>query len=212
MAEGVQHICRRCHFPTDHLDHQQICQLAIHVSALRALRAYPVTTHFVHLFHQAAEILYLSRKGETRMLQTFHETVSYSYDYLIAARIRSPLTDSQINNIRVVLVTKEQITSFPKCCICLEEYTIFESVKQLPCFHFYHKHCIVQWLRESGRCPICMNYINPDSKCEDIIDEQSAELAMLVRDDILEIWVELLHLTNLEHQRRMGGNRQPNDP
>jgi hypothetical protein len=42
------------------------------------------------------------------------------------------------------------------CSICLEGFSATETVKKIPCNHFYHEHCINEWLH-SGKdtCPMC---------------------------------------------------------
>jgi hypothetical protein len=42
------------------------------------------------------------------------------------------------------------------CPICLEDYIYTQRIKILPCLHYYHKHCIREWLCERGNsCPMC---------------------------------------------------------
>ncbi|KAL4343179.1 E3 ubiquitin-protein ligase At4g11680 [Arachis hypogaea] len=42
-----------------------------------------------------------------------------------------------------------------ECCICLNKYKDKEEVRQLPCFHLFHKKCVDQWLRIISCCPLC---------------------------------------------------------
>lgn len=43
-----------------------------------------------------------------------------------------------------------------KCMVCLNEYEDKESVRTMPCMHYFHKDCIDKWLLSRGRqCPIC---------------------------------------------------------
>lgn len=42
-----------------------------------------------------------------------------------------------------------------QCGICLEPFCQGEEKRTLPCWHGYHKHCVDQWLRQNGSCPIC---------------------------------------------------------
>jgi len=41
------------------------------------------------------------------------------------------------------------------CCICFDDYKDKETVRTLPCLHFFHKECIDRWLFKSQTCPIC---------------------------------------------------------
>lgn len=41
------------------------------------------------------------------------------------------------------------------CSICLEKYKITDIIKELPCQHFFHKKCLLQWLNKSDFCPLC---------------------------------------------------------
>ncbi len=44
------------------------------------------------------------------------------------------------------------------CAICLTDLES-ERVIKLPCEHFFHKECLVNWLRRSTVCPMCRNDI-----------------------------------------------------
>lgn len=41
------------------------------------------------------------------------------------------------------------------CEICLENYTIGEQCKRLPCLHIFHSACINSWLCQASTCPQC---------------------------------------------------------
>uniref|UniRef100_A0A5B7APM5 RING-type E3 ubiquitin transferase n=1 Tax=Davidia involucrata TaxID=16924 RepID=A0A5B7APM5_DAVIN len=42
-----------------------------------------------------------------------------------------------------------------KCSICQEEYEADDETGKLDCGHFYHTHCIKQWLVQKNTCPVC---------------------------------------------------------
>jgi len=46
-----------------------------------------------------------------------------------------------------------------KCTICLDDFDHRESVKQLPCGHPFHSHCIDTWLYRKRTCPLCLQHI-----------------------------------------------------
>ncbi|NXO73656.1 RNF6 ligase, partial [Phainopepla nitens] len=41
------------------------------------------------------------------------------------------------------------------CSVCINEYAAGNKLRQLPCTHEFHIHCIDRWLSENSTCPIC---------------------------------------------------------
>ncbi|NWH74922.1 RNF6 ligase, partial [Piaya cayana] len=41
------------------------------------------------------------------------------------------------------------------CSVCINEYVTGNKLRQLPCMHEFHIHCIDRWLSENSTCPIC---------------------------------------------------------
>ncbi|NXY88212.1 RNF6 ligase, partial [Alcedo cyanopectus] len=41
------------------------------------------------------------------------------------------------------------------CTVCINEYVRGNKLRQLPCMHEFHIHCIDRWLSENSTCPIC---------------------------------------------------------
>lgn len=42
-----------------------------------------------------------------------------------------------------------------KCFVCKKDYEIDDIVVSTPCYHIYHKECIVSVLKETQACPMC---------------------------------------------------------
>lgn len=70
-----------------------------------------------------------------------------------------PVSMAAMDRLPEDMLTRESIARLPadarQCCICLEDFAAGEVVTRLPCLHMYHSACIVDWLQESGWCPIC---------------------------------------------------------
>ncbi|KAK7366537.1 hypothetical protein VNO80_08530 [Phaseolus coccineus] len=50
------------------------------------------------------------------------------------------------------------------CPICLSEYEPKETLRTIPaCNHYFHAHCIDEWLKMNATCPLCRNSPDPSS-------------------------------------------------
>uniref|UniRef100_A0A671PQD5 Si:ch211-81a5.1 n=1 Tax=Sinocyclocheilus anshuiensis TaxID=1608454 RepID=A0A671PQD5_9TELE len=52
-----------------------------------------------------------------------------------------------ISSLPTVSISSEQAACRLECPVCREEYSEGESVRQLPCLHYFHSNCIVPWLQ-----------------------------------------------------------------
>ncbi|KAJ8000357.1 hypothetical protein DPEC_G00203980 [Dallia pectoralis] len=66
-----------------------------------------------------------------------------------------PAEKEMIWSLPMVRVSQEQTDSRLECPVCREEYRVGESVKKLPCIHYFHSDCIVPWLELHDTCPVC---------------------------------------------------------
>lgn len=46
------------------------------------------------------------------------------------------------------------------CSVCLEQVTVGDLLRSLPCLHQFHVNCIDPWLRQQGTCPICKHQVS----------------------------------------------------
>ncbi|KAG0208759.1 hypothetical protein BGX28_000380 [Mortierella sp. GBA30] len=52
---------------------------------------------------------------------------------------------------------KRKKKRYDACSICLEEFKVGDKLRELPCKHFFHSHCIDRWFTdEHSTCPLCM--------------------------------------------------------
>ncbi|XP_012505352.1 PREDICTED: E3 ubiquitin-protein ligase RNF6 [Propithecus coquereli] len=71
-------------------------------------------------------------------------------------RIRG-LTKEQIDNLSTRNYEHNSIDSElgKICSVCISDYVAGNKLRQLPCTHEFHIHCIDRWLSENCTCPIC---------------------------------------------------------
>jgi len=66
-------------------------------------------------------------------------------------------SESQINNLPQSVVQSNSIEE--PCAVCLDNPSVGDTIRHLPCFHKFHKECIDEWLRRKKLCPICKSGI-----------------------------------------------------
>ncbi|KTF95449.1 hypothetical protein cypCar_00018436 [Cyprinus carpio] len=66
-----------------------------------------------------------------------------------------PAEKKMISSLPTVSISSEQAACRLECPVCREEYSEGESVRQLPCLHYFHSNCIVPWLQLHDTCPVC---------------------------------------------------------
>ncbi|KAI5279513.1 E3 ubiquitin-protein ligase RNF6 [Manis pentadactyla] len=71
-------------------------------------------------------------------------------------RVRG-LTKEQIDNLSTRNYEDSNIDSEigKICSVCISDYVTGNKLRQLPCMHEFHIHCIDRWLSENCTCPIC---------------------------------------------------------
>ncbi|KAG9070278.1 hypothetical protein KI688_009615 [Linnemannia hyalina] len=51
---------------------------------------------------------------------------------------------------------KQRKRRYDPCAICIEEYEVGDKLRELPCKHFFHSHCIDPYFKDyHGICPVC---------------------------------------------------------
>ncbi|CAG5886360.1 E3 ubiquitin-protein ligase RNF115 [Menidia menidia] len=71
-----------------------------------------------------------------------------------------PAQKEVISSLPNVSISQEQTDCRLECPICREEFSLGESVRKLPCLHYYHSECIVPWLELHDTCPVCRKSLN----------------------------------------------------
>lgn len=67
-----------------------------------------------------------------------------------------PMPDEQVENLPTVKISDEQVKNTNlQCTVCMDDFQVGDSARQLPCEHFFHQDCILPWLKVHASCPIC---------------------------------------------------------
>ena len=72
----------------------------------------------------------------------------------IKKKLLEKLPESKIDDI------DKLIDENKRCTICLEDFIKNDIVIYLPCFHIFHKLCIIEWINKHANCPLCKLNIN----------------------------------------------------
>ncbi|KAJ8270073.1 hypothetical protein GJAV_G00110030 [Gymnothorax javanicus] len=78
-----------------------------------------------------------------------------------------PADEDQIKSLPTVQITEEHVGSSLECPVCKEDYSMGESVRQLPCNHLFHNDCIVPWLEQHDTCPVCRKSLSGQNTATD---------------------------------------------
>ncbi|XP_016146693.1 E3 ubiquitin-protein ligase RNF115 [Sinocyclocheilus grahami] len=75
-----------------------------------------------------------------------------------------PAGKEMISSLPIVSISSEQAACRLECPVCREEYSEGESVRQLPCLHYFHSNCIVPWLQLHDTCPVCRKSLDGEDR------------------------------------------------
>ncbi|XP_059651246.1 putative RING-H2 finger protein ATL21A [Cornus florida] len=82
-----------------------------------------------------------------------------------STNLSTGLDESTIESYTKVVLGESRRLPWPNdntCPICLSDYSPKETVRCIPeCKHCFHAHCIDEWLRMTGTCPVCRNSPSP---------------------------------------------------
>lgn len=79
-------------------------------------------------------------------------------------RLPPPAARAITQNLPTVVITPEQADKGLKCPVCLLEFEEQETVRKMPCEHFFHGGCILPWLGKTNSCPLCRLELPTDNQ------------------------------------------------
>ncbi|KAI9343562.1 hypothetical protein BDR26DRAFT_858332 [Obelidium mucronatum] len=86
-----------------------------------------------------------------------YPTRTLSYGDPLLSQILSPSNTGGGNDSSSSLTGfLREPTTKPKCDVCLSSFSVGEIVRQIPCRHTFHQHCVDRWLlMQKSTCPCC---------------------------------------------------------
>jgi hypothetical protein len=143
-----------------------------------------------------------NNRNSYRRRRLNHEILSEIYeDFNISEKDLRRLTTLQIYH--VVNLEENDIELQSECPICLEELTTNDEAYLLPCCHFYHKKCLMEWFKKEPVCPNCrlelgahtqeevdMSLLNRENKLKKGEEEKKRRLDnndkdLIIKEDII---------------------------
>lgn len=97
-----------------------------------------------------------SFEEDSNVFETYEELLQLDE---IAPPVSKGAKSDVIDKIKEFKITKEQLETYDKCNVCLEEFEENDECRLLPCQHAYHKPCIDHWLSINKICPVCRTEI-----------------------------------------------------
>ncbi|KAG8367923.1 hypothetical protein BUALT_Bualt16G0123200 [Buddleja alternifolia] len=67
----------------------------------------------------------------------------------------TPASGSFIESLPIRVFSPNSTPSFNSCSICMEDFKTNYPFVTMPCEHYFHKDCIVEWLQRRNTCPLC---------------------------------------------------------
>ena len=124
---------------------------------------------------------YIYRKKEEEIENNFNQNNFIHYSYINTDNIyyrsginnRELINEEQDINIHPIeddIFYKLSLNKIGKvknfyeknmnCSICLQDFVYDDIVIYLPCSHYFHKTCLIKWIKNNAICPLCKLDIN----------------------------------------------------
>ncbi|CAL1282933.1 unnamed protein product [Larinioides sclopetarius] len=75
-----------------------------------------------------------------------------------------PLSKDQIKSLPSLQITADLLEKGMQCTVCMDDFSLRDKAKRLPCNHLYHEKCITPWLERQATCPNCREVVQVQSK------------------------------------------------
>ncbi|KAL8494246.1 hypothetical protein ACS0TY_025153 [Phlomoides rotata] len=91
----------------------------------------------------------------------------------------TPTSKSFVGSLPIKAFSSNSAPPLQSCTICMEDFVVNSdksvTVNELPCEHYFHKDCIVEWLQRSNSCPLCRYKLPVDPVPEERPDPNTTQ-------------------------------------
>ena len=96
------------------------------------------------------------------IIQNYNDNIDNIISYLMLNDTNKygnpPASKNAVEKLKKYTINEETIKEFGlenSCAVCKDEFNIGEECLSMPCNHYFHRNCLLPWLRERNSCPIC---------------------------------------------------------
>ena len=91
----------------------------------------------------------------------FKEIRQYRQNETARRNVEQAQTATFMGSLTKMIYDPEKFKEYTECIICSETFDKDASITPLPCNikHYFHNHCITQWLETKKECPLCRHKI-----------------------------------------------------
>ena len=94
--------------------------------------------------------------NEALNLYTQHNIDDIILPYTISINNhKNPVDKTIIDKLNINEIKNKSKMTTIECSICRDEYKIGDKIVFLPCLHKFHYQCIIKWMNDQNKCPIC---------------------------------------------------------
>ena len=122
-----------------------------------------------HLYHSHCIIEWLNRRNNCPLCRYKLPTDGHQhivpafFEVINELQHTVPASQRAIENLPTHVISVDQVTiGNVVCIICTNIMPVGEAVKQLPCTHLCHSHCIIEWFNFRNTCPLCRSVLPTD--------------------------------------------------
>lgn len=112
-----------------------------------------------------------------------------------------PMPKEQVVKLPTVKISDDQVKSNNlQCTVCMDDFQVGDSARQLQCEHFFHEDCILPWLELHASCPICRKTFVSGSNTTQNISPDTSTATSNASTDVNSV-------PNVHETARRGTNR-----